>query len=325
MSDQLPTETQALERHEGDDSSQLAIRTLDDIRRVSLIFVKSGMFKGDDRATEEQKLYQAGVKIIAGKEFGIPPFAAMRGINIIKGNAEMSANLMAAKVKKHPKYDYRVAKWDRDGCVLDFFEYLPDGTKDKLGQSSFDAEDARLAGLAGGDNWRKFARNMYFARALSNGVRIYCPDIFYGAPVYTEGEIAGEFDAPSSTPAAEPNQADQPARNEAVEGEVVEAQERAAAEDSQESDVPAEVAGDVSQSDSFVDDDAATAGRYMSEGQRKKLMAIANAMELDKPTRLSIVGDAIQREIKSTNELTYNEADKAIEHLQDLQKQGSAA
>lgn len=193
----------AVGRYEADNSSAIAVRSLDDVKRLSLIFIGSGMFASDNGGmSEEQQMYQAGVKIIAGVEFGIQPFAAMRGINLIKGKAEMSANLMAAKVKAHPKYDYTVEQLDRDGCRLIFWEIpyprAPRSEWAKLGPSDFNAEDARLAGLSTGknaDTWRKFARNMYFARAISNGVRIYTPDVFYGAPVYVEGEISGEFEA----------------------------------------------------------------------------------------------------------------------------------
>lgn len=208
-----------IERYNNDaGASSIAIRSLDDIKRISTIFIESGMFKGDKSLNQKQQLYQAGVKIIAGVEFGIQPFAAMRGINIINGNAEMSANLMAAKVKKHPKYDYRVTKWDNGGCTIAFYEILKPGDPrdkwDELGESSFTQEDADRAQLSGGQNWRKFARNMFFARAMSNGVRIYTPDVFYGAPIYVEGEISGEFD---QKPAAE-----QPkAQPEAVEAEIV--------------------------------------------------------------------------------------------------------
>lgn len=229
--EELETDKAALERYNSDSGNSLAVRSLDDIKRISTIFIGSGMFKGDKSATQAQQIYQAGVKIIAGVEFGIQPFAAMRGINIIKGNAEMSANLMAAKVKKHPKYDYRVKQWDKHGCVLEFYELPRPGAPrtdwDLLGESSFDQEDAKTAGLAGGENWRKFARNMYFARAMSNGVRIYCPDVFYGAPVYVEGEISGEFEDSKQpeTSTAKP----EPARDETevTEGEVVETEDPA--------------------------------------------------------------------------------------------------
>ncbi|KSZ59688.1 hypothetical protein Z045_05845 [Rhodococcus pyridinivorans KG-16] len=192
-------------------SSAIAIRSLDDIRRISNIFIGSGMFKGDKSLSQAQQMYQAGVKIIAGVEFGIQPFAAMRGINIINGNAEMSANLMAAKVKKHPKYDYKVKQLDNDGCVITFYEIpypnAPRKEWEALGDSSFTHEDAVAAQLANSQNWRKFARNMYFARAMSNGVRFYTPDVFYGAPVYVEGEISGEFEGVKETT---PNPSPQP-------------------------------------------------------------------------------------------------------------------
>jgi hypothetical protein len=37
----------------------------------------------------------------------------------------------------------------------------------------------------------KFPRNMLFARAMSNGVKWYCPDVTSGVTVYSEGEISG--------------------------------------------------------------------------------------------------------------------------------------
>ncbi|MFI8696723.1 hypothetical protein [Dietzia maris] len=215
---------QSMSRYEADNTSAISVRSLDDISRLSKIFIQSGMFKGDRGVSLEQQVYQAGVKIIAGVEFGIQPFAAIRGINIINGNAEMSANLMAAKVKKHPKYDYRVKQWDTTGCVITFYEIpypgAPRDQWDELGDSSFNEEDAKAAGLLSNQTWRKFPRNMYFARAISNGVRIYTPDVFYGAPVYVEGEISGEFEskpeeAPETTPPPKPSKAD------AIEGEVV--------------------------------------------------------------------------------------------------------
>ncbi|MGB3822459.1 MAG: hypothetical protein WA972_05815 [Rhodococcus qingshengii] len=240
MKAEQPTELSAdsIERYNTESSeSAIAVRSLDDISRISKIFINSGMFKGDKSISQAQQVYQAGVKIIAGVEFGIQPFAAMRGINIINGNAEMSANLMAAKVKKHPKYDYRVKQWDKQGCTLTFYEIPYPGAPrekwDELGNSSFDHEDAVTAQLASGNNWKKFARNMYFARAMSNGVRIYTPDVFYGAPVYVEGEISGEFDSkPETAEAAKPSVTDAPVEvskaDEAVEGEIVTSVEEAA-------------------------------------------------------------------------------------------------
>lgn len=199
--------------------SAVTVHSLDEVVRIGKIFVGSGMFKSDASGSPEQKVYQAIVKITAGAEFGIGPFAAMKGINIINGNTEMSSNLMAGKVKQHPKYDYTVDKWDNDSCTLTFWEIQrPGDPRDKwfkLGESTFNLNDAQTAQLTGSKNYSKFARNMYFARAMSNGVRIFCPDIFYGTPVYTEGEVSDALEQSAGPKIIENEAADRPAEDAA--------------------------------------------------------------------------------------------------------------
>ena len=209
---------EAVDRYEADNSSAIAVRSIDDIKRLSTMFIESGMFKSDSGTSQIKQLSQACVKIVAGIEFGIQPFASMRGINIINGNAEMSSNLMAAKVKKHPKYDYRVVTSTNEECVLEFFENIA-GKSVSLGKSTWTIDDAKRAALTPNPTWQKFPMNMCFARALSNGVRIYTPDVFYGAPVYVEGEISGDFE--EKQPVKETPAPKKAAKVEPVEGEVV--------------------------------------------------------------------------------------------------------
>jgi hypothetical protein len=62
--------------------------------------------------------------------------------------------------------------------------------------SVFTIEDARAADLIAGKNghtWKKYARNMLFARALTNGARWHCADVF-GGPVYTPEEMGAAVD-----------------------------------------------------------------------------------------------------------------------------------
>ena len=162
------------------------INNIDELNKVADNMIKSGLFK------DVQSMAQASVKIMAGQEYGIGPFAAMRSIHIIQGNATLAAGLMASKVKAHPKYDYRVKTLDDTGCIISFFENV-EGKAVHLGDSKFDRDDAINAGLAGKDNWKKYPRNMYFSRAISNGVRFYCPDVFYGLSVYTPDEIDADW------------------------------------------------------------------------------------------------------------------------------------
>lgn len=157
--------------------------TIGELQQVSKMFADSGYFQ------DARSMAQAFVKIQTGREMGIPPMAAMTGIAIIQGKPVVGANIIASKVKSSG-YDYRVRKLDNEGCNIEFFSK----TGESLGFSGFNKEDAVAAGLLGKDNWKKYARNMYFARAISNGQRWYCPDATSGTTVYTPDELGGKVD-----------------------------------------------------------------------------------------------------------------------------------
>ena len=147
---------------------------------IGKAFHESGMFP-DIRSAA-----QAIVKIQCGQELGIGPFAAMSGIHIIQGKPTIGAGVMASCVKGSGKYDYRVVESTEQVCSIDFFQ-----GKEKIGNSTFTIADAKKAGTK---NLDKFPKNMLFARAMSNGVKWFTPDVFAG-PVYTPEE----FDAQPAT------------------------------------------------------------------------------------------------------------------------------
>jgi len=156
------------------------LRSMDEIERAAKAMTASGYFQDARQAA------QAVVKILAGREMGFGPFASMTGIHIIQGRPTLSANLMAAAVKRHPLYDYRVLEMSGDVCRIEFLE-----RGKRIGVSVFTIDDARRAGTK---NMNKYPRNMLFARAMSNGVRWYCPDVFAGSAVYTPGELGADDD-----------------------------------------------------------------------------------------------------------------------------------
>ncbi|MCB0105484.1 MAG: hypothetical protein KDE53_06235 [Caldilineaceae bacterium] len=161
---------------------------LDDLQRTARMLAASGYF--DAKGSPEVQIAQLATKIMAGRELGYGPFASVQGIHVIQGKPQVSANLMAAAVKAHPRYDYRVRKVEPTEAVIEFFE-----NGQSIGVSTFTAADAKAAGT---QNMGKFPRNMLYARALSNGVRWFCPDVFHGQAVYVEGEIE---DTGDDTPA----------------------------------------------------------------------------------------------------------------------------
>lgn len=153
------------------------------------VLAASGFF------TDSREGAQAAVKVMAGQELGFGPIASMTGIYIVKGRVTLSANLMAAAIKRHPRYTFAVTKLTADECVIDFIE---DGQV--IGTSSFSMAEATAAGLASSDTYRKFPKNMLYARALSNGAKWYCPDVFGGGPIYTPDELGAEVDGETGEP-----------------------------------------------------------------------------------------------------------------------------
>lgn len=181
-------------------TNALAVRAgsaLDEILAVARVLAASGYFDAA-RTTPEQAAAQLATKILAGAEMGYGPFASVQGIHIIQGRPAMSANLMASAVKASARYDYRVRRLDDSVAEIEFFERRG-GQMETLGVSTFTAEDARRAGT---QNMGKFPRNMLFARALSNGVRWYTPDVFLGAAVYTPEELDAAVYTPDELGAA---------------------------------------------------------------------------------------------------------------------------
>lgn len=198
------------------------IRTSDlaELTGIAKLLATSGYF--DAKGTADQAVAQLATKILAGRELGLGPFAAVQGIHVIQGRPAISANLIASAIKSSPKYDYRVKTLTNELCEIEFLERIGvnNGRLESLGVSSFTSADARAAGT---QNMNKFPRNMLFARAISNGARWYCPDLFNGNAVYVPEELGAVVDgdgnvidqAPSSrllaAPASAPEHTDVPA------------------------------------------------------------------------------------------------------------------
>lgn len=177
--------------------------------QVSEILARSGYFKDTRDAA------QAAVKVLYGQELGFGPVTSMMGIHVIEGKPSPSANLMAAMVKRSGRYDYRVRRSDAEGAEVEFFE-----VGQSVGVSVFTMQEAQTAGLAGKGNWSKYPKAMLFSRALSQGVRMYCPDLFGGAPAYTPEELGAEVNAETGELVSHPAEPSRPRTQEQVQERV---------------------------------------------------------------------------------------------------------
>jgi hypothetical protein len=158
-------------------------QNFDTMARAASALQKSGFFP--DVKSEAQAI----VKVMAGAELGLPPFASMSGIHIVQGKPVLGSNIIGTLVKNDPRYDYRIKTATAEICILEWYE-----NGQKVGASEFTMQEAKDAGLTNKDNWRKYPSDMLFARALTRGARRYAPGIFGGAPVYTPDELGVDTD-----------------------------------------------------------------------------------------------------------------------------------
>lgn len=149
--------------------------TVAQVVELAKIMAASGLFPDARTAQSATGL------MLLGHQFGLTPVQSLTGIHIVKGKPMLHYSVLLAKVRQHPDYDYRVKEHTDKVCSVEFYH------KGKpVGVSTFTAEDARKAGT---QNMDKLAKTMLLARAASQGVKWYAPDVVNGMPVYTEGEI----------------------------------------------------------------------------------------------------------------------------------------
>lgn len=148
--------------------------------RQATALYQSGMFRDVKTAGE------AYARITIGRDLGLSAAASMTGIHLVEGKPMVHYSMLAAFVRQHERYDYRVTEHTDESCTV---VILMDG--EEIGSSTFTMEDRKRANLGGkpGSNWAKYPRTMLFARALSNAVRWHAPDATFGVPTYVDGEI----------------------------------------------------------------------------------------------------------------------------------------
>ena len=124
--------------------------------------------------------------VLAGAELGLAPMQSIRALVLIKGKPTLSADAMGALVKSRRDVCTYLRLVSSDGAKATY-ETLRVGEPTPT-TMSFSLDDAKQAGLAGGDNWRKFPAAMLRARALSAICRAVFPDLLLG--VYDPDELA---------------------------------------------------------------------------------------------------------------------------------------
>lgn len=162
---------------------------------LSLQKVSDGLFASGLFPNAKNK-YGAFAIVEYGFELGVPPMMALKNINIISGQLACNGQLMLS-LAMQKGVTYEVQKEDDKGCKIVFHRQ---GHKDYTAE--FTEKDAQAAGLLGKDNWKKYAKDMYFWRAVVKGIRRIAPDAamgMYTPDEITEGKVLNVTDIPIDT------------------------------------------------------------------------------------------------------------------------------
>ena len=159
------------------------------LERLAASAAASGLYGGSGDKAKAQLL----MKLIYGRDLGIPVSAALSGIDIYDGRMELSSNLIAALLEAHPHYAYAIVDSTDERCEIEFFK-----DDASLGTAKFDGADAITAGLAETEYYRQYPSDMFFARAMTRGARRYCPGLGRGVAIYASGELAKRTPEPTA-------------------------------------------------------------------------------------------------------------------------------
>lgn len=158
-------------------------RNLQEVINIAKIMAASGFYQ------DAQTAQKAAAIMLLGIQFGIPPAQALTAIHVVKGKPMLHYSAILSKVRQHPHYDYDIVEQTAKRAEIAFIRQNKRGEWVEAGRSVFTIEDAKRQGT---QNLDKFPDTMLLARAASNGVKRYCPDVLNGMPVYTPGEIEPE-------------------------------------------------------------------------------------------------------------------------------------
>lgn len=134
--------------------------------------------------------------VLRGREMGMGPLEACHSMHNIEGRVVLDATAQLALAKRAGVR----CQWSETTDQIATL-HMSRGGEEFV--STYTIAMAKRAGLAGRATWAKYPEAMLRARAITAGIRAFCPDVLGAGAVYDRDEIADEpTPAPSRRPAA---------------------------------------------------------------------------------------------------------------------------
>lgn len=131
------------------------------------------------------------VKLRIAREFGLG-VKGISDVHIVEGKPTLSYQAILGMVRAYTgplgtdRYSFRYARRDEE-CVE--IEWLINN--EVVGTSKCDTDDAKRMGVLHKKNWERYPRQMRTARAVTEGVNAFIPEVI-GGSIYTPDELGDE-------------------------------------------------------------------------------------------------------------------------------------
>lgn len=247
--------------------------------------------------------------LLAGRELGLEPMAALRSIHVIEGTPALSALAMRALVVA-AGHELWIEESGSVRCIA---------RGRRLGESRvhvsrWDMDRASRAGLAGKENWRKQPTAMLIARATSEVARLTAPEVLLGIP-YSSEEL---LDADTLVEPERPKRR-RTARREPLPEPAIEPAPVAVPPAAPASAQPVEPTRGAAERDAPEPTEPERA--TITAKERTAIHAALSALGITKRAdRLRTLGDIIGHELESTNDLTPSEGKAVAAELADRKR-----
>ena len=162
------------------------------------------MINGIVEASANSKLEKVVIakKMLFAFESGLSLSTAVNGgLYCVKDRIEAEGTVIRSKIDQLPNYHLKIDKSDNDGATLSLWRVADNnwpfalyedkaklGEWVKLGEVSFNEEDAKRADLLDKDTYKKYPADLYLNRATSRLYKRLIPWLF-ASPIYIKGEI----------------------------------------------------------------------------------------------------------------------------------------
>lgn len=251
--------------------------------------------------------------ILAGRELGLSPMAALRSIDVIDGTPAMRAHALRGLVQSAGHEVWVEESTDTRAVVCGRRRRGPIAGFGDTQRSVWTIDRAKKAGLAGKRNWTTHPAAMLVARATAEVCRLIASDVLLGMP-YAVEEITDDGwpeQAASADDAGEAKPRKRIAKRAPVapaEGDATpDAHPRRAAEVYGDAPAPPLVA---------------PGAEPMSAQQRAQLDAAYRDVGMeDRVARLAHASQVVGRDLAGANELTMAEGWRVIDNLSRLRCQ----